>query len=37
MIDRYGARRNTPRSADEGIDCSLKNSFDASASVCSTP
>ncbi len=37
MIERYGARRNTPRSADDGIDCSLKNSLMPSASVCSTP
>ena len=36
-IDRYGASRNTGRSADVGIDCSLKNSLMPSASVCSTP
>ena len=37
MIDRYGASRNTGRSAVSGIDCSLKNSLMPSASVCSTP
>src|SRR3954468_20115095 len=36
-IDRYGASRNTGRSAVVGIDCSLKNSLMPSASVCSTP
>ena len=36
-IDRYGASRNTGRSAESGIDCSLKNSLMPSASVCSTP
>src|SRR5258706_11368880 len=37
MIDRYGASRNTGRSAESGIDCSLKNSLMPSARVCSTP
>src|SRR5262245_38103543 len=36
-IDRYGASRNTGSSADEGIDCSLKNNLMPSASVCRTP
>ena len=36
-IDRYGARRNTGRSAVLGIDCSLKKSLMPSARVCSTP
>jgi hypothetical protein len=36
-IDRYGASRNTGRSAVFGIDCSLKNSLIPSAIVCSTP
>src|SRR4051794_30666753 len=36
-IERYGARRNTVRSAVSGIDCSLKNSLMPSANVCSTP
>ena len=37
MIDRYGASRNTGRSAVVGIDCSLKKSLMPSASVWSTP
>jgi hypothetical protein len=37
MIDRYGARRNTGRSAVVGIDCSLKKSLMPSASVWRTP
>ena len=35
--ERYGASRNTGRSALSGIDCSLKNSLMPSASVWSTP
>ena len=36
-IDKYGASRKTGRSADVGIDCSLKKSLMPSAKVCNTP
>ena len=37
MIDRYGARRNTPRSARIGFRSSLKKNFTPSAKVWNSP
>ena len=37
MIARYGASRNTGRSADVGVDCSLKKSLMPSARVWNAP